>query len=228
MPRVHVHVAGAQHRDRAPDARRGAREDEDLALGARERPVASHPLPRVLVDERPDDGAELARVTDRHGSRRVEEAIHELVVDGTEHDQAGRGGALLPGVAERARDYRRHRLIEVGVGVDDHRVLPPISGDDALHAARGDGWRRARRSRACGYHGNPPGGQRQNRPFEMAIPAIEANTVSGGGYQPQEEGEEADAVRHRGAEVGGRDSRQGRAEGDHNVGLRGIRRGRVA
>ena len=43
--------------------------------------------------------------------------------------------ALLAGVAERALDDGRHRLVEVGVGVDDDRVLAAHLGDDALDVA---------------------------------------------------------------------------------------------
>ena len=48
----------------------------------------------------------------------------------TNHPRAGR--AFLPLVAERAVDHAVHRLVEVGVVVDDDRVLAAHLGDDAL------------------------------------------------------------------------------------------------
>src|SRR5213594_477213 len=47
---------------------------------------------------------------------------------------------------------------------------------------------------------------------------------SGGGDERQEEGQESDAERHQGAETGGRDSCQGREEGEDIRRLRGVRR----
>ena len=50
-------------------------------------------------------------------------------------DEPRRGRALLARVAERALHDRGHRDVEVGVGVDDDRVLAAHLGDDALHVA---------------------------------------------------------------------------------------------
>ena len=46
---------------------------------------------------------------------------------------ARRRRALLPRVAEGRRRDRGHRLVQVGVGIDDHAVLPAHLGHDALH-----------------------------------------------------------------------------------------------
>ena len=50
-----------------------------------------------------------------------------------EHDHAGAGGALLPLEAKPALHDRHHRLVEIGVVIDDDRVLAPHLGDHPLH-----------------------------------------------------------------------------------------------
>ena len=55
-----------------------------------------------------------------------------FVVGRADDDQPAAGAALLAGVAERRRDDARDRLVEVGVVVDDDRVLAAHLGDDAL------------------------------------------------------------------------------------------------
>ena len=105
----------------------------DVALDARDVAVAAHAPPRVLVDERPDYGVERAWVPEWQQRRRADEPLEERVEHGREHDHARGGGAFLPRVRERARDDRRHGLVEVGVAVDDDGVLAAHLGHDALH-----------------------------------------------------------------------------------------------
>ena len=72
---------------------------------------------------------------DRHELGRAGEPLGERVVDVVDDDDPRRGGALLARVAERALHDRGHRVVEVGVGVDDDRVLAAHLGDDPLHVA---------------------------------------------------------------------------------------------
>ena len=85
-------------------------------------------------------------VPDRHELGRADQPLDELVEDASHDDDARRGRALLPGVPERALRDRGHRDVEVGVGVDDDRVLAAHLGDDALHVSlpRGERSPRAR------------------------------------------------------------------------------------
>ena len=61
--------------------------------------------------------------------------LDQLVGDRLVNEHARCRRAFLAGVDERRGDDRRHRLVEVGVGVDDHAVLAAELGDDALEVA---------------------------------------------------------------------------------------------
>lgn len=74
-------------------------------------------------------------VADPQHLGRAGEARHQLVVDVAHHDEPREGGALLAAEPERRPEHDRHRLVEVGVGVDDHRVLAAHLRDDPLHMA---------------------------------------------------------------------------------------------
>ena len=64
---------------------------------------------------------------------RTREPLGQRVEDVVDDDDARRSGALLARVAERALHDRGHRVVEVGVRVDDDRVLAAHLRDDALH-----------------------------------------------------------------------------------------------
>ena len=74
-------------------------------------------------------------LADHQHLHRARQALEQLVGDRLvdEHPRGRR--ALLAGVGERRADDRRDRLVEVGVGVDDHAVLAAELGDDALEVA---------------------------------------------------------------------------------------------
>ncbi len=63
---------------------------------------------------------------------RLDQPGEEGVVDPVEHDHPRAGRALLAGVAEGALEDADDRLVEVGVVVDDDRVLAPHLGDHPL------------------------------------------------------------------------------------------------
>src|SRR5262249_14054439 len=83
-----------------------------------------------------DDGAqEVARVlrrADLQPLRRLDHPRHERVVDTLQDHGPRAGAALLPLVAERAVGDAEHRLVQVGVLVDDDRVLAAHLGEHAL------------------------------------------------------------------------------------------------
>ncbi len=64
-----------------------------------------------------------------------DQAVDERLVDPPVHDEPGRRRALLPREAERARRDARHRFVEIGVAVDDDRVLPSQLRDHPLDLA---------------------------------------------------------------------------------------------
>ncbi len=75
------------------------------------------------------------RRADDEALDRGAQARERLVVGRADDDQPAAGAALLAGVAERRDDGARDRLVEVGVVVDDDRVLAAHLGDDALDVA---------------------------------------------------------------------------------------------
>ncbi len=97
--------------------------------------VRTDPLERVGVDQRTDDGGGVARVPDRHELGGAREPLGERVEDVVHRDDARRGGTLLARVAEGALQDGGHRVVEVGVGVDDDGVLAAHLRDDALDVA---------------------------------------------------------------------------------------------
>ena len=105
---------------------------EHAALCRRQLLVRTHALECVGVDQWSDHGGRVARMSDRHQLGRTREPLGQRVEDVVDRDDAGRRGTLLARVAERALQDRRHRVVEVGVGVDDDRVLAAHLRDDAL------------------------------------------------------------------------------------------------
>ena len=78
------------------------------------------------LDQRSDVGGEIGGGPDPQRRGGVAQPFEErrVVIEGCLDDrQAGRG-ALLTGVAEGRPDEIGHRVVDVGGGADDHRVLP--------------------------------------------------------------------------------------------------------
>ena len=83
-------------------------------------------------DDRADPGGGVVGRADHEAACRLDQALQELVVGLLQHDHPGTGRALLPLIAEGRDDRLEHRDVEVGVGVDDDRVLAAELGDHAL------------------------------------------------------------------------------------------------
>ena len=83
-------------------------------------------------------------MADAQHAGRADQPLDDLVVHAVDHDQPRAGRALLAGVAEGRVHHGGHRLVEVGVGVDDDRVLAAHLGDHPLHLALPGRWTAAR------------------------------------------------------------------------------------
>ena len=94
--------------------------------------VAGDALLRLLLDHRRHVDLELRGLADVQHLDRAREPVDQRVVDRLVREHARRGRALLAREHERARDHRGHDVVEVGVGVDDHRVLAAHLGHHAL------------------------------------------------------------------------------------------------
>ena len=152
-----VEVVGAQHRehrsedlvgrdprarvvgddDRRPDVPPAVGHvvalDDDVALFVRERLVSPHAFVRVGVDERSAHRAQVlapgrpersAAAPARRSTSSSNTGSSAITRDAAEH--------FWPAYANALCDDRRDRDVEVGVGVDDDRVLAAHLGDDAL------------------------------------------------------------------------------------------------
>ncbi len=91
-----------------------------------------------VADEGADVGGRVERVADLDGGHQVGDAGHERVVQGPLHVGAGRGGAVLPRVDERARDGAVDRGVEIGVVEDDERGLATEFEVEPLDPGGGD------------------------------------------------------------------------------------------
>src|SRR3954470_8950636 len=109
-----------------------ARLRRDAAVLLRLGGVAGHALLRLLLDHRRHVGVELRGLADLEPLDRAGEAVDQRVVDRLVREHPRRGRALLAREHERAGDDRGHDLVEVGIGVDDHRVLAAHLRDHAL------------------------------------------------------------------------------------------------
>src|SRR5207247_8124447 len=84
------------HRSDVPAAHRHlAALADHLALVAGQRLILAHAPVRLLVDQRPDDRAQLARMADRDDRRCPDEPLEQLLEHGPHHDHARRRRALL-------------------------------------------------------------------------------------------------------------------------------------
>ena len=104
----------------------------DASFGRADLDVFLDPLPCPGVDDRPDDGVRVLGRADAQGAGRLDQPAQEGVVDPLQHDHPRARRALLPGVAEGALQDADDRLVEVGIVVDDDRVLAPHLGDHPL------------------------------------------------------------------------------------------------
>ncbi len=111
---------------------------------AREVAVALDALLGVALDDGRDVDAEGVGLADDEHLDGAGDALEQRVGDRLVDEHARGRRALLAGVDERARHDRRHDVVEVGVGVDDHAVLAAHLGHDALEVALAG---RARRRR---------------------------------------------------------------------------------
>ncbi len=92
---------------------------------------------RVGADDRADADVGVLGRPDREAAGRLDEPAHEVVVGRLEHDHPRGGRALLPRVVEGRDDDLADGHIEIGVRVDDDRVLAAHLGDDLLDAVGG-------------------------------------------------------------------------------------------
>ena len=61
--------------------------------------------------------------------------MHHAIVIFLEHDQTRTGGTFLPLITESGVNRVDDGFVEIGVGIDDDRVLPAHLADDALEFA---------------------------------------------------------------------------------------------
>ena len=106
--------------------------DDDLGLFARQRLVAAHTFVRVGVDERSTDRAQVMGRSDRNDPRGAGHSLDELVEHGIERDHRDAAEHFWPAYANALCTIAGTATIEVGVGVDDDRVLAAHLGEDPL------------------------------------------------------------------------------------------------
>ncbi len=92
---------------------------------------------RLAVDHRAEVGLGIPARADPHLLRAGDEPLLELVVDAALDDDAARGGAALPGGAERRPEDAVDGEVEVGVVEDDDRVLAAELEVDVLEVVGG-------------------------------------------------------------------------------------------
>ena len=115
-----------EHRRRVEPAvavRAGAARAHDRAARDRVRDVVLHDRPLALQRERAHVGVGARGVAHAQGARARDHLLGEGVGDGRVHVDALDRRAGLARVHERAPDDAVGRLVEVGVGADDRRVL---------------------------------------------------------------------------------------------------------
>ena len=82
------------------------------------------------VDDGADAGAEVLGRAQLQAARRLHEPVEKRLIDRLQHDGARTGRALLTLIAERAGRHPLHRLVKVGVVVNDDGVLAAHLGDE--------------------------------------------------------------------------------------------------
>src|SRR5690606_874676 len=97
--------------------------DEAAAFARGNADVAHVLLELLLARGRADLRVGRQGGADLEASRLGGERFDEAVVDRVFDDDAARSGAALAGLEETAVGRDRHRLVEIGVGEDDERVL---------------------------------------------------------------------------------------------------------
>ena len=111
----------------------GLQDDGRLVGGAVARATARQDLAAGLLDSAGefralslgDQRGDLLVRAERRGT--LHEAAHELVVDRPLDEDPLCAHAHLPGAGERCEERALHGAVEIGVGEDDERILPPSS-----------------------------------------------------------------------------------------------------
>ena len=80
-------------------------------------------LHRGRIDQRTHQRPRLERIADPHLAVGVAQAPLQLRVPRLVDEDSTRAGAALTSRADRAEDDRRHRQVEIGVLIDDDRVV---------------------------------------------------------------------------------------------------------
>ncbi len=133
--RVGREAGGDRRRAEPAFARQVSRDRDQLAVAGGELAVPVDALLRLALDQRRHVGGEALRLAYDQRLRGSGEPLDELLGDRLV-DQHPRGcRALLARVAEGGGDDRGDRVVEVGVGVDDHAVLAAHLGDHPLDVA---------------------------------------------------------------------------------------------
>ena len=132
-------IGGELHDQRAGGEVAGGRVErveQHLALGAGGVGVAAQTLVRLAVDDRVNPGVGRVGGPDAEAARGGDEAVAQRLEDRLRDEDPRGRGALLVSVAERRGHHRLDDLVGVGVGEDEHRVLPTQLGDEALDLGR--------------------------------------------------------------------------------------------
>ncbi len=86
----------------------------------------------LLIDDRRYAAARVGSRQDAQARRRLDQAGQEGIVKTFGNDYPRTSGTLLPRIAEGTPDHPMHRFVQVGVVIDDHRILATHFGNDAL------------------------------------------------------------------------------------------------
>ena len=97
--------------------------EDDSPFLRREFAIIEDSLACLGVDNRPDEGLGLVGRADLDGPGSLDKPGQEGVVDSLEDDDPGAGRAFLAGVPEGTLHHAHDGLVEVGVVIDDDRVL---------------------------------------------------------------------------------------------------------
>src|SRR5438477_6945040 len=88
-----------------------------------------------LIDHRTDGDSRLFRITNAQTGGSCEQSMHHPLVIFLEDDETRTGGTFLPLITESRVDRVDNGLIEIGIGIDNDRVLPAHLTDDTLELA---------------------------------------------------------------------------------------------
>jgi len=91
--------------------------------------VPLHLLKRIPIDHGPDVGIWMVRMPDLERCDRLRQTRHQSFVDVVDGDQSGQGRTFLTLETKGRLDDAEDRFVEIGVGIDDHRILPTHFAD---------------------------------------------------------------------------------------------------